>query len=124
MYRLAKKFRFEAAHKLTYHDGKCARLHGHSWRGMVIVTGPNLVAVGPKRGMLIDYGDLSKLLHPLIEDCLDHRYLNDTLDTEDPTSEFVAWWLYSKLVAKLPDGVKLESVIIEETCTSSAEYRP
>jgi 6-pyruvoyltetrahydropterin/6-carboxytetrahydropterin synthase len=40
---LAKEFRFEAAHQLPYHDGKCARLHGHSWHGVVYVAGDTLV---------------------------------------------------------------------------------
>jgi 6-pyruvoyltetrahydropterin/6-carboxytetrahydropterin synthase len=33
-----KEFRFEAAHRLPHHDGKCRRLHGrHSWVGRVYV---------------------------------------------------------------------------------------
>ncbi|NES98612.1 MAG: 6-carboxytetrahydropterin synthase QueD, partial [Desertifilum sp. SIO1I2] len=32
-----KEFRFEAAHHLPHHDGKCRRLHGHSWVGRVQV---------------------------------------------------------------------------------------
>jgi 6-pyruvoyltetrahydropterin/6-carboxytetrahydropterin synthase len=40
-----KEVRFEAAHRLPYHDGKCQRLHGHSWIGRVYVTADPLVRV-------------------------------------------------------------------------------
>ncbi len=36
---LKKTFPFEAAHQLKYHDGKCARLHGHSFKLTVVVAG-------------------------------------------------------------------------------------
>lgn len=121
MFRLTKSFRFEASHQLMNHDGKCARLHGHSWVGSVVCEGYRLNLEGPKTGMLIDYGDISKAVEPYVEKLLDHWHLNESLQTEAPTSEFIACWLYGKLKADLPN---LAAVIIEETCTSRCEYRP
>lgn len=121
LFRLEKEFRFEAAHLLPHHDGKCGRPHGHSWRGRVIVVGSALVAAGPKVGMLIDYGDLSAAIDPLVEEFLDHRYLNLTLPLENPTSEEIARWMFRQLKPKLGDY--LLAVQIDETCTSRCEYR-
>jgi 6-pyruvoyltetrahydropterin/6-carboxytetrahydropterin synthase len=117
---LAKKFRFEAAHKLPYHDGKCSRLHGHSWHGVVYVAGDTLVAEGAKQGMVMDYGDITKCLKPLLDDYLDHYYLNESLGLESPTSEEVAAWIYGKLEEAGLLG--LTAVRIDETCTSICLY--
>lgn len=123
MYRLEKTFRFEAAHKLPHHDGKCQRLHGHSWVGVVILWGAYLWNEGPKQGMLMDFGDVGKVINEMVEGFLDHHYLNDTLGLENPTSEEIARWCYVFLSGKFPAGM-LRSVRIHETCTCSAEYRP
>jgi len=121
MWTLTKRFTFEAAHRLAYHDGKCARLHGHSWVGYIECCGVELFERGSKTGMLIDYGDMSAALEPIVDGQLDHHYLNETLNLESPTSEVIAQWLYNALKTKLP---LLSAVTIEETCTSRCEYRP
>ena len=115
-----KEFRFEAAHKLPHHDGKCCRLHGHSWIGRVYVKGGRLIDSGVKQGMVIDYGDIKKYLEPLLDKYLDHYYLNESLEMENPTSEMIAKWIYEKLeTAGLPG---LNAVEIRETCTSGCTY--
>jgi len=115
---LEKKFRFEAAHFLPFYDGKCRRLHGHSWRGAVILRGRALKERGPEKGMLADFGRIKLSLDPLVEDFLDHRLLNDFL--ENPTCEELARWLYDRLVGDIP---WLDAVRIEETCTSACTFR-
>lgn len=122
MWTLKKQFKFEASHQLKHHDGKCARLHGHSWVGEVEVESSVLVPQGPKANMVMDYSDLKALIKP-IEDELDHRHLNDVFESEMPTSELVAREVYGMLVSKFPrDGVHLKAVTINETCTSSCRY--
>lgn len=121
MYRLEKKFKFEASHQLPKHDGKCARLHGHSWNGTLICEDYELITIGPKAGMLVDFYDLSQIMKPVLEDYLDHWHLNDSTGLENPTSEALCKWLYDKLKADL---YMLVAVRIEETCSSAAEYRP
>ncbi|BAU64154.1 queuosine biosynthesis protein QueD [Stanieria sp. NIES-3757] len=116
-----KEFYFEAAHQLPHHDGKCRRLHGHSWVGRVYVKGDRLITNGSKQGMVIDYGDIKKYLQPLLDNFLDHYYLNETLSLESPTSEMVARWIFEKLeTAGLPG---LYAVEIRETCTSGCTYQ-
>ncbi len=115
-----KEFRFEAAHRLPHHDGKCCRLHGHSWLGRVYVKGNQLIKDGSKQGMLLDYGDLKKYIQPLLDDFLDHYYLNETTGLENPTSEAIAKWVFEQLEAAALPG--LHAVEIRETCTSGARY--
>ena len=125
MFALRKQFRFEASHQLHQHDGKCARLHGHSWVGYVEVQGEKLIETGPKSGMLVDYGDLKDAMTVMVVKYLDHHHLNETLGISDPTSEKIAHWCYHYLIHTVPQAnCRLVAVVIEETCTSSAEYRP
>jgi len=119
MFTLTKEFRFEAAHRLPKHDGKCRRLHGHSWMMRVVVQGPDLYTMGPKAGMLTDFGDIKKVVQPYVDGYLDHHYLNETTGLENPTSEEVAVWLFSHLAPQLPGLVAVE---IDETCTSSCRF--
>ena len=116
-----KEFRFEAAHRLPNHTGKCRRLHGHSWVGRVYIQGNTLYLEGSQKGMLMDFGLVSSYIEPIIEEYLDHYYLNETTGLESPTSEELARWLYEKLeLAGLPG---LEAVEIRETCTSGCIYK-
>ncbi len=117
---ISKEFRFEAAHKLPHHDGKCQRLHGHSWIGRVYIKGNKLHETGTKQGMIIDYGDIKTYLKPLLENYLDHHYLNETTGLLNPTSEAIAKWIFERLEEQGLPG--LYSVEIRETCTSSAIY--
>jgi len=119
MYRIEKSFRFEASHILPHHDGKCSRLHGHSWVGKVIIEREDLEEKGPQQGMVMDFGEISRALAFFVEKYLDHHHLNDTLKLESPTSEMIAAWLHFHLQPHLPG---LICVRIEETCTSAAEY--
>ncbi len=120
-WQLEKKFSFEASHQLPHHEGKCRRLHGHSWVGWLICEGTHLQETGSSKGMLIDFGDMKQVIDPLLENFLDHWHLNETLKMESPTSEEVARWVYQKIKPSLPS---LAAVRIEETCTVRCEYRP
>ena len=119
-WELYKEFRFEAAHQLPHHDGKCARLHGHSWVMRIYLRGDRLQETGPKQGMLFDFGDIKKYVQPLLDQYLDHYHLNDSLGMESPTSEVITQWIYQALQkAKLPG---LAAVDIKETCTAGCIY--
>ena len=118
---LKKTFYFEASHQLPNHDGKCARLHGHSWRMDIEVYGTTLNSEGPERGMVVDYGRISEAVKPLLETKLDHWHLNDTTGLTDPTSEALCWWVWQQLKSSVPG---INAVIIWETCTSGCRYQP
>jgi 6-pyruvoyltetrahydropterin/6-carboxytetrahydropterin synthase len=114
---LRKTFQFEAAHLLPRlpKSHKCRRLHGHSFKVDIVVSGE----CDAKLGWVMDYADISKAFKPLWEK-LDHRYLNEIVGLENPTSENVAAWIWKKLKPKLP---QLMEVVVAETCTAKCVYR-
>jgi 6-pyruvoyltetrahydropterin/6-carboxytetrahydropterin synthase len=72
--------------------------------------------------MLLDYSTLSEAIKPMVEELLDHHHLNETLNSDMPTSEFVARFIYGQLRA-IPALTDLVSAVeIDETCTSSCRY--
>lgn len=115
---LFKEFTFEAAHRLPNvpADHKCARLHGHSYRLIVHVSGD----VDPHSGMVIDFGDIKAIVKPLVDQQLDHYFLNEVEGLENPTSENLARWVWQRLAGALP---QLSAIEIRETCTSGVIYR-
>ncbi len=115
---LVKEYRFEAAHRLPNVPAghKCARLHGHSFKFEMHVSGP----VDAKTGWLIDYGELDAAVAPLIEK-LDHHFLNEVEGLENPTSEVLARWLFERL---RPHLALLVAVTLYETCDAKCIYRP
>ena len=111
-----KAFTLESAHRLpNVPEGhKCARLHGHSFRVEIHVSGP----VDPQLGWVMDFADVKAAFDPLFRQ-LDHTYLNDVPGLENPTSENLARWIWQKLEPSLP---QLSAVVVHETCTSGARY--
>ena len=112
-----KVFSIEAAHRLPNlpPSHKCARLHGHSFRVQVRVSGEP----DPHLGWVMDFGELKAAWRPLHR-ALDHRYLNDVPGLENPTSEVLARWIWERLAPALPG---LSQVVVRETCTSGCVYR-
>jgi 6-pyruvoyltetrahydropterin/6-carboxytetrahydropterin synthase len=114
---LRKTFQFEAAHLLPNlpESHKCRRLHGHSFKAEIAVSGECDATLG----WVMDYADLSAAFKPLWEQ-LDHRHLNDVPGLENPTSEHIALWIWNRLKPALPGLVE---VVIAETCTARCVYR-
>jgi 6-pyruvoyltetrahydropterin/6-carboxytetrahydropterin synthase len=112
-----REFTFEAAHRLPNlpPEHKCTRLHGHSYRVQVAVSG----IVDPEFGWVMDFGDIKDAWKP-IDAQLDHYYLNEVPGLANPTSENLAVWIWARLAVELPG---LESVTVRETCTSGCVYR-
>ena len=118
MQTITKRFAFEAHHKLPWHAGKCARDHGHSYVLEVSVTGPVKPDNGESdSGMVVDFGDVSAAVKPVVEAVLDHHSLNDLMP--NPTAERLVEWLVADLGLKLPG---LSRVRIYETANSWVEW--
>jgi 6-pyruvoyltetrahydropterin/6-carboxytetrahydropterin synthase len=115
---LTKEYRFEAAHRLprVAPDHKCHRLHGHSFVIEVTVTGE----VDEATGWLVDFGDITAVVEPLLKRELDHRTLNDVPGLENPTSEMLCGWLWGRLAPRLPG---LSTITVQETCTARCTFR-
>lgn len=91
---IAKRFTFDAAHRLDRFPPthKCHHMHGHTYEVELIFTGP----VDPETGILIDYGDIAELWHPLYMQ-LDHKVLNDVRGLDTPSTEHVAGWIFTHI---------------------------
>lgn len=135
---LGKDFMFEAAHVLPKHDGKCANLHGHSWKLTVVVDG----YVDMETGFVLDYAKLKKIVQHNIIDYVDHAYLGHgniegllrtfpAVYGKDfyPSSENLIQAFRRVLEPYIPElghrwqDIALLSLTINETCTSACTWR-
>ncbi|WP_378186161.1 6-pyruvoyl tetrahydropterin synthase family protein [Aquimarina sp. W85] len=140
--RITKQFTFETGHALYGYDGKCKNVHGHSYKLSVTVIGKPITDTNHvKLGMVIDFGDLKKIVKEEIEDVFDHatvfnkntphvelakelqdRGHNVILLDYQPTSENMVIDFAKKIQARLPLSIKLFSLKLQETETSYAEW--
>jgi 6-pyruvoyltetrahydropterin/6-carboxytetrahydropterin synthase len=139
---ITKQFTFETGHALYGYDGKCKNIHGHSYKLSVTVIGtPISDNTHAKFGMVIDFGDLKKIVNKEIVDVFDHatvfnkntphvelaKVLSDRghdviLVDYQPTTEMMVIDFASKISARLPKYVQLHSLKLQETATSYAEW--
>lgn len=140
--RITKQFNFETGHALYGYDGKCRNVHGHSYKLSVTVIGKPITDTGHvKLGMVIDFGDLKKIVKEDIVDVFDHatvfnkntphvelakeltdRGHNVILADYQPTSENMVIDFAAKIKSRLPENISLFSLKLQETDTSFAEW--
>jgi 6-pyruvoyltetrahydropterin/6-carboxytetrahydropterin synthase len=74
--------------------------------------------------MLIDFYDLKKYLSEVLKP-LDHRLLNELPEFKEknPTAENIARVIYENFEKKLPEGVALLEVSVQETARNKATYK-
>jgi len=118
---ITKTFRFEAAHHLPEHRGKCANVHGHSYRLEVALRGPIKDAPGQSdHGMVMDFGDLAQIVRHSVIECLDHQDLNVATGLYT-TAENLAYWIWDRLVAAGLDEALLYRIRLWETESNGVE---
>ncbi len=88
--RVAREFRFEAAHALRAYKGADEPVHGHSWRLRVTLDAP----VGPD-GLAFDFVELGRVVSERIVVPLDHTDLSERF--EQPSTERIAEWIWQRL---------------------------
>jgi len=137
--RITREFSFEGAHALGGYDGKCCHIHGHSYRMAVTVSGnPIEDDNSPKKGMVLDFTDLKKIVNENIIDKFDHALVmkEGALLAEDigrvygnvvtvdfqPTSEMLVILFADIVKSLLPEGIQLHSIKLWETEKSCAEW--
>ncbi|MBI94390.1 MAG: hypothetical protein CME05_14470 [Gemmatimonadaceae bacterium] len=74
MEQIVAKGRFHAAHRQLGYDGKCAWVHGHTWRGVFTVCAKSFPR--DELDMSVDFGALKDIFKEL-----DHRMLVSEQDT-------------------------------------------
>jgi 6-pyruvoyltetrahydropterin/6-carboxytetrahydropterin synthase len=94
MYTIIVRGKFDSAHFLPGYNGKCANVHGHTWRVEVEYTH----AVVDAQGMAEDFVLVKARLNAIL-DKLDHKLLNDIKGLSMPTAENLAKYLYTELKA-------------------------
>lgn len=118
---VTKEFTFDAAHFLENYNGKCANLHGHTYRLQVTVFGKL-----NEQGMVIDFGELKKIVETEIINTFDHKLINDFFPF-NPTAENMVVHIFEVikdyLETNYKDKVFIEKVRLYETPTSYAEYK-
>ena len=129
------------AHALCNYDGLCRNIHGHSYKMDITLAGQPLHdESSPKNGMVMDFGDLKRLVNEEIISLLDHALvLNAKTDAQlvealkqnyekivivdfQPTTENLLNFIADKLKAKLSERVKLTRIRLRETDTSYADW--
>jgi len=100
---LGRKFHFDSAHCLKGHP-KCGQVHGHTWHLTVEVEGQVQL-----NGMVMDLHDLKAI----VEDCLGHLD-HQTIKLDPPTCEIISSDLVVKIANKLPKGIRLHSLKLQE----------
>jgi 6-pyruvoyltetrahydropterin/6-carboxytetrahydropterin synthase len=102
---------------LPFHPGKCARMHGHSYRLEVVIRGP-IRTRGPARGMIEDFARVERIVDDRVIEVLDHQNLNDFI--ENPTVENIVLWIWKRLERML---LQLDELVLWETATACAVLR-
>ena len=141
--KITKQFSFEMAHALRNYDGLCRNIHGHSYKMDITLAGQPLHdESSPKNGMVMDFGDLKRLVNEEVISLLDHALvLNAKTDAQlvdvlkqnyekivivdfQPTTENLLNFIADKIKARLPERVSLTCVRLRETDTSYAAWMP
>jgi 6-pyruvoyltetrahydropterin/6-carboxytetrahydropterin synthase len=129
------------AHALMGYDGPCKNIHGHSYSLNVTVAGtPITDENNPKLGMVMDFGDLKKIVRKAVVDVFDHALvLNSKMPDKiiaemqqnfdriillgyQPTSELMVADFATRIKKLLPENIVLKHLLLRETVTSYAEW--
>ena len=126
MFELKVKTRFAGAHQLAMVGQKCENLHGHNWKVEVHVRGQKLNSAG----VLADFGDIKKAVRQVVDQELDHKYLNEleAFKGEQPTSERIAVYIADRVQTLLneivEEKVTVSKVMAWESDDACAMYCP
>jgi 6-pyruvoyltetrahydropterin/6-carboxytetrahydropterin synthase len=134
--RLTRTVTFRATHRYFRPDwsaernaevfGDCASApgHDHQYECRVTVSGP----VSAETGMIVDLGTLDRLLEDEVLRRFDGRHINRDIPEfapgkTIPTGEALAIFVWQRLAPRLPGGVRLHSVRVQEEPHLYSEYR-
>jgi 6-pyruvoyltetrahydropterin/6-carboxytetrahydropterin synthase len=124
MFQVSVEETFSSGHALRGYKGKCENVHGHNYRVQVTLEGPQLDNIG----LLVDFAQLKHVVRGIIKR-LDHQFINDLepFTTVNPSAENMAKYFYDEVTSQLkdlPPGAHVSDIVIWETDTARARYRP
>lgn len=110
-WELVVKDKFSSAHFLEHYQGKCERMHGHTFQIEVYLTVNKL----DKSGIGIDFSEIKAYLKDILPD---HQVLNEVLGFS-PSAENLSRYFFDKIKEKYP----VSRVIIWESDSAGAIYQ-
>lgn len=145
MHYITKEVQFDAGHRVPNHNSKCRSPHGHRYRVCATIAGDLRSEPGASdEGMVVDFGDLKKVMTEKIHDALDHSFIIHVGDVVMldalapsttgelfkvvpfpyiPTAENLALWCFEQLREPVRNmHCILCNVTVFETPTSEATY--
>lgn len=140
--RVTKEFVFDMAHALLGYDGPCKDIHGHTYHLFVTIIGSPIHESGnPKDGMVVDFGEIKKVVQEKVIRRFDHALvLNESLSPDikahigavtgkiaylpvQPSCENLLLTFKNELQPVFASfGWQLHSLRLNETPTSFAEW--
>lgn len=119
---LHTEFKFDAAHRIDGYDGKCGRMHGHSYKVHISAKSHRL---NPSKyldsaDMVCDFSELKWAGKDAPKGGLDHSVLNEELSVST-TAERIAEYIHKGTMERIPEGIELK-VTVWETENSWVEY--
>ncbi|MCR6546328.1 6-carboxytetrahydropterin synthase QueD [Dehalobacterium formicoaceticum] len=120
MFEISVQDHFDAAHFLKEYQGKCAKIHGHTWQVEIKIQGEDL----DKTGMVVDFSvvknELKKVLDPL-----DHVLINEltAFHETNPTAENISCYIFQEMSKALSNyPVWVSRVTVWESPGAAAAY--
>ena len=138
--QVTKSATFEMAHALDTSMGKCANIHGHSYKLWITIGGT--IDKENNKNVVIDFRTLKELIYSTIIEKYDHSFVlfknkkNEALKQHleslgfqniillpfQPTTENLTQHFVSCLQEVLPPDITLEKLRLQETENSYAEW--
>ena len=113
MYTLIVKQHFDAAHQIPGYQGKCANIHGHTYKVEAEFRSAELNELG----MVRDFSELKAALHEVMPD---HVFLNEVLPGHT-TVEGIAEYLFNKIQAM---DLPIYAMTVFEGDSCGCRYQP
>ena len=112
MFTVSVETHFWASHQLVFLDGSEESVHNHNWSVTADVSSDKLNSMA----VVMDFQELKAMVDNIVSE-FDNVALNEIsyFRQNNPSAENVARYIYEKLRAKLPEGVKLQNIrVVEE----------
>ncbi len=119
MFTISVETSFWASHQLVLLDGSKEPVHHHNWLVSAGLSSDELNSMA----VVMDFRELKAMLDDILSE-FDNRALNEIsyFRQNNPSAENVARYIYEKLRAKLPEGVKLQNIRVVEEPGCAANF--